>query len=1733
MGLESRPYVGTWRLNGRQLIQHTPDALVYVNGETSLPGCSKCSGRIDIQRFLTEVSVDAGTEPGSASASFSLAIPRHHNESFARDAKFLLRPGLEIHVYMRGYFPVAGLYNNLAEGKVQNEITSLGDVTPAMIEAEQLPDPASPGTYGVDDILGGADVDAETRANAATTAAMMNTLESYLQQRYPGAKLSVNSAYTPARPQGGHADKSQHYQGSAVDIQATSDAGPISSPDIWRSVEKLRETGHLPRGGTGAYVYDGSTPDNPLWAGYVHMDHRGRSAWWVHDQATQTMVPDPVAYKGVLQTGLGGLPEPNSTVQGYDASEPPPAVAPPATTAGIQEPVTLATTAQVGPSLLEEQGLAGLGIEDTLAYPYYHVFHGVITEVSHSASGGVGSISVSCSSMLHFWQYQNMSTNASLFGARPTNSKLKMSLVGHNFTGMHPYQIMYTLHHDMVGAAGGVGWALSNKTNQTAVSEVGGESLYSLNIRYWQKRFSGKAIRLRMHGATGDLFSTMAAAWLGRTSSSNIMSLMRKRYSTAKPSAVKGVLERVGLYNRNKRAALDALEALEFADQSHGGNVANKPDFGINIVEMQAFVSNIGNWGQVNLFESSYESKLDVAQKVMEITGFEFYQDVDGDFVFKPPMWNLDTSGSRVYRIEDIDIINIGYSEKEPQVTYMTCKGSQFKNTAGTGLENEWGVRGQYIDYRLVAQFGWRPGSYETAYFNDSKSMFFSAVNRMDVLNIGINSANVTIPVRPEIRPGFPVYVVYMDAFYYCNSFAHSHAVGGQCTTSLQLVGKRAKFYPPGRPGSGGAGFLADVDLGNTILPQRPIQVLSPDGTPKLSGFPNVVMALDPTAINPLFFVVGNDMADISDVRVIKYLLKFGEEDGRIFDSVKTLENGGKVYTMTTGQKTGAGEDSQPITVRFYFQEDDFKGTASVPQSGDPNAEQPFNIIAEAINYERLVAEATVAQEKDQEAVDRIKYDIITMQSEKANLQQSADSNTDQVQAKLETLSADVAVLEDELRAKVAQFNLAKNIIQESWKDPSNPKARGVAFLLEMLDQVGAAYRTSDDFQGRGDLGSATALLDMLSDKKAIFSNGSQPGSYRYYSASHPDKEHQGPSVIEYVSDVKGKTQESAPAKIDGAIPTIKMFSPHPTAPFEGAIVPEAELVDGQPEVGIRGLDGSGKEGGVSLATSDIMELMFSVQVVTVVKSVTTNFRTTNIGSLGPAARAKISAQLAPVSAAALTATIADIFEPQWDSLKAKVTQGITAMKAKATEGGWNVGTVLAPAFPATVVLYKQSVSTGTSGGDDLFGDATLADLIFADNPDGTIDLGPKGAQATQFDLLSHAGAKLGSDFYRKLETIRRTAATALKAAGAKGPESDEVIGVFNTALGAVIGTSVAPSNTRKGRETQRKTTTTSSPVFPVSDARGYEVIGSYRYGREVSIEPEGVFDQLHKTDLFSLLDKTLVEQILRSFVQGQSIATPSPSPVQVGDKTVTRPVGNGEMSVQSGAATSRYLNDEVVRQLRSKNLTDKQILDYGFLLDGGESNQLQFSLANIFTEQNLDGIQKIPVINAAYSLADMDLQQGGHICDCKAAEADVHILAFGQEQFLSFSQAGSPAHEGLGDDPADAGTRWVAMTAAQASVSWQQQQEALRGQVLDRGGSHIVKQVVETLGIDTGPSGNDFTETLGIEGLEPGIRTSVFEKTNAEAQRNFTDEDGPLQEAIREAEQNGLNLTTPPGGDQ
>jgi len=1702
MPLDKRPYIGTWKLNNQELVQHTPDALVYLNGDLTLPGCTKCRGRIDIQKFITEVSVDAGTEAGSASATFSLAIPLHHTDSFARDAKFILRPGLEVNIYMRGYFPVMGLFSALAEPTAATGIQGASTVPRKPVTDEDpviskdVPEVVADGfrrmKLKTDQQENAALIyNMLTEAGYTPAAAVAAIVQSYgesglhnvkqkggpglgLFQLDPGG-LGKESRVFEVGKVAGTADTATTYNAldPETNIKRIIAAIPSSSPASKVSVNEGKSPSQNFTAFYGSSLGLGNRNPKelpwrnktvqytrPQWeakwdGGHEKRQKRGK-AWfgaaWEDPNFSATVA---AAEKAKAAAAVASLQTPGVQNAGQETE------APPKTSSGE------IVQGEFGPSFLEAMGLDGLGIEDTMAYPYYHVFHGVVTSTNINWAGGVSSIQVTCNSMLHFWQYHNMSTNASVFGARPTNSKNKMSLVGNNFTGMHPYAIMYKLHYDTAGAAGSVGFALSDKSNQKAKT-YSGETLFSLNLRYWEKRFA-QGTRLRMHGATGELFTTMAAAWLSRKSAGAMTRALRDRYKDPKDFGTKtnigSQMTAVGLYSGpNVRSA---LEATKFADKSKPTEQAK---FEINILEMQAFVSNIGDWGNINLFESSYESKLDVAQKVCGITGFEFYQDVDGDFVFKPPMWNLDTSSSRVYRLEDIDLINIAFSEKEPQVTYMTVKGSAFQNLLGTGTENEWGVRGQFLDYRLIAQFGWRPGTYETNYFNDPKSMFFAAVNRMDVMNIGVNSASVTIPIRPELRPGYPVYIPYLDCYYYCSSFAHSHSVGGQCTTALQLVGKRSKFYAPGTPSREGEQTkqgISSIDLGDTLLPERPLEVRDPSGKPRLSGFPNVIMALDPTKVNPLFYIVGTDIENIADMRVIKDLLRMASSNE--FGIIKEVSSEGTAtyYTYTrvipgiAPETTGRSED-----IPFFLDTGNESGPVEKAKKKGPkgkkaDSEGPINILFAAREYSQLLKAGIKKGADSKQKIDAVHRDINNLQNQYAAAHNNPKRQGDgkeaaQLEKTMAELTKKIQAAQDKLSALQGQLAEAKGKLEAEWEDFDQHPA--VALLLNILSETMWAYRSQADFQGRSDLSSTVNLLDMLSDKKATFSNGQQPGQYRYYSASHPNPVQQGPRQSKY----ENKHLETlSPAELTrtppDTVPTVMMYTKNPQG-GPGEIPPEAQLVPGTPQVGIRVLTSKpGHPKGEVYATSEVMELMFTVQDVTLLKNVTTHGNLAHVSGVGPAVTAKVNELLKPSAEPATNRAFAATFKDAWDNVAGRAEAGVVAMKAAASDGSKTKSIFLKAKssfpMPTTVTVGTKSVTLSHE----------IGMYKYAGNADGKVDLGVTITKKPLAALVGKVQAALAKNMLKQVATALKACDSAeMKADQAK---RDAAVSAFNN--GFTVG--AASKAKSKGATTTKvyKGETTYSPVFPVSDAQGYHVLGSYRYGRGVSIDPEGVFAQLHKHDIFSLLDKNLVDQILKFYVEHGNIGVPTYETKMKKGKTVTVPVTT-KGTAANRADQAKYLNDEALRQLRSKNLTDKQILDYSAAINkGSETSQLDFDLANLFVNSE-SAIQKIPLVNAAFSLADLNPQPTGHICNCKAAEASMQLEAFGQTGFIPVGASGAKTQEGYGTSPDDAVTRWVRAGSEVAAAQWDLQQQALRGQMLDKGSSGVVSQFLGTLGIDS-----------------------------------------------------------------
>lgn len=1271
MSIGDRPYIGTYALNNRGLVRHVPDCLVYINGSLDISGCSGCGGRIDLQQFISATSVDAGVETGGASASVTLHIPRSEGASFFRDGQFILKPGLEINIYYRGYFPVSGI---------------LADKPPS-------------------------------------------------------------------------------------------------------------ETG-------------------------------------------------------------------------------------------------------------------GVDVSNSVMYPYYHVFHGVVTNTSYEYSGGEHTASLTCADMLHFWNYQVMSTSGSLFGARPSNSGLKFTLTGNSFREMTPYSIVYTLYREVMGAAGGVEFTMSQTTNQAAKGGSG-DDLWSLAILYWEQRFSSNFNSLRMYGTDGSLYNAFQQAFVGQLSSEQVRNLAKE---FAEPS--------------NKEKAWTAFDGDAKVARLLGYDVAGtymsgksekdakKGGAGINVAQMQAYITDISTFGQVNLWESTYETKMNVVQQVSQVTGFEFFQDVDGDFVFKPPFYNLDTSSNRVFVIKDIDLISITFTEAEPEVTALSVKSSYYSNMTGIGVEGTpFGVGASYIDYRLVAQFGFRQNTFEAAYLTDSKALFYACVSRMDLFNLNMHTASCQIPLRPELRPGFPVYLEPFDCFYYLKSFSHTFSFGGQCTTNLTLAGRRAKFYAPGvAPLDGAKPTVDNIFLSDPWLPPTPLETQGNDQVPRLQGFPNVVLAIDNELLNPNYFSVGLSLTELSTEAGMQALIRKAKDLGVL-----------QVDEEAAGEK---GRRGQWLEGPFLLQSGR-SAAIKIPSATD--------LLAQAASY-----------------------------------QTSYQANRPKLDPKTEDGGYNTTILDTELAKETASD------------------------VQAIIDAIQAMSKT-----GIEDGDQTANYLTMLNDTKASFNPGAAtPGYYRYYSSSHPDPEQQGMKEMVADASTSGTTQAGDLIHLDSP-KTVIGFQKNSTT--LGKITVTAGIPLMRPNTG------AGDARAVATPTHMIGTLAFAQSRTTEEISVPL----VSSSRINSYPKKKYEEVVIPRLRAVADYSSGEAVQSRFAGLYA--TLALLVTEVPKTLDLTNLEKTEVPIFPAALASLPCQTTDyrGQKVGDNL---DKLVEELFKSESEGVKTIAKTLAkalsdpvQAIFKNAFEERKAEVGAPKQVKGATTEQVQANTDAYAELDIAWGNLIIDSSSDDQAvSVQGDKAAPLKIQIPKFSDESKQYT--PVFPVSDERGYEVIGSYRYGRGLSTAQGGSFQQLHDVDFYALGNVDAIDMFIQEIQNQDSLA------IALGVVAESFPEEAAALAAASGVQATG--GNDILAAVSA------------------DPTQFETGFANFMSSTN-DASQKVTTTNAAYSLADLGLQTSRQVCSCKSAEADVLLMAYGEQGFVATDQP-------------DVVSQWMADQNLAISKAWEASQEALRGQVLD-----------------------------------------------------------------------------------
>lgn len=448
---------------------------------------------------------------------------------------------------------------------------------------------------------------------------------------------------------------------------------------------------------------------------------------------------------------------------------------------------------------------------------YYQVFWGLITDVNVDYSGGQHTIEVTAVDILYFWSITRLNTKPSTSNIS-WDTSLQLTEYVSIFNHLTPFQIMLAMAYVLTGS-------LMPPSN----SLIFGNPSYSRAIfasenrkamQYWEIRNRAIGQRFRMFGLAG---------------------------GSKGPNAIVGS---IGEFTGQTKK--DMIAKLEEMFPRQGTKIAKSTETTMNSATSVPkapitldgglfdfyFPLNAASQS-VDFGSGENQSKLEIAQQVAEFMNYEFFMDVTGEVIFKPPFYNLDVrANDPVSVIRDLDIVSFNVSETARElITRLDVYGA-YTTYFEDGDKNSIPY-GSFIDYRLAEEFGFKSEEITRSFLNSPQACSIYAISELSRYNSKRFSSSLTIVGRPELRLGYPVYVESMDTFFYVKGISHSYSATGKLETVLSLEGARRKYLAVSRE-TGKVVEGASWDLDDPFRP-------------RLRGVPNVVLIGDvPDSIEEL-----------------------------------------------------------------------------------------------------------------------------------------------------------------------------------------------------------------------------------------------------------------------------------------------------------------------------------------------------------------------------------------------------------------------------------------------------------------------------------------------------------------------------------------------------------------------------------------------------------------------------------------------------------------------------------------------------------------------------------------------------------------------------------------------------------------------------------------------------------------------------------------------------------------
>lgn len=433
---------------------------------------------------------------------------------------------------------------------------------------------------------------------------------------------------------------------------------------------------------------------------------------------------------------------------------------------------------------------------------YYPVFWGMITNVQQNYSGGDFTLSLSCEDFLCWWRFQKITINPSVqdtfFGGAPQTRFPSV------FEKMSAWEIIYSLFTDNFF---------------TQHTESGAAAYYNFIYPKWSRSADLPSSLIATRETFGPLSSMAINYWndrfgMGVTNEDN-------------PELIKDQLEYIPLrmYGLKGPISFDTVrnKMLSFVDKKDGmfGEQSDRRakldlDFGL--------LARVQPYGLFDLFGSGSDttvySKLEIATTICEKVFMEFFVDTNGEIVFKPPFYNLDVASGDInyYRVGPDEVINFNSSfDSNAVINYLTVTGPLYQSIST--LE----ATGFYADFDSIKRYGIRAEQANVPYGMNAKQLKMIAAAEMARRNGQAYTGSVSIPLRPEMRLGYPVYLEHIDTFYYVTGINHNFTFGSSAVTELSLQFRRERVFDDGNSGVANS-IMGDV-LYSCVLRDREAEI--------------------------------------------------------------------------------------------------------------------------------------------------------------------------------------------------------------------------------------------------------------------------------------------------------------------------------------------------------------------------------------------------------------------------------------------------------------------------------------------------------------------------------------------------------------------------------------------------------------------------------------------------------------------------------------------------------------------------------------------------------------------------------------------------------------------------------------------------------------------------------------------------------------------------------------------